>query len=176
MLVWPKWQRGCDQQSTSKDLHRVSSPGLKNHEFRGRRPRNDAANGLYVLGMSLPVIRSRQNHREPTSGRPISKNMIFVFWVVFCEGTIRLQPHPPPREFAKIRARPSQTSAPIVAGRASINQTFYVTHPDPGKSPCLRYITRLTGGPPLGQCGAWAGARAWRDTGACGGCRFECWR
>ena len=29
--------------------------------------------------------------------------MIFVFWVVFCEGTIRLQPHPPPREFAKIR-------------------------------------------------------------------------
>ena len=37
---------------------------------------NDVANGLYVLGMSLPVIRSRQNHRGPTRDQLVLKSMI----------------------------------------------------------------------------------------------------
>ena len=51
---------------------------LKNHEFRARRPRNDAANGLDVLVMSLLVIRSQHNHRGPTRGRSVLKNHDFL--------------------------------------------------------------------------------------------------
>ena len=72
----------------SEGLHR---PGPKNHVFRSQKSRSDAAIDLYGPQMSLPAMWSRRNHRGPTRGRSVPKNLHFLVSNGICTPST---PHP----------------------------------------------------------------------------------